>query len=533
MTPSLLEHLIILPILLPLVAAAFMLLLKEQRYKTKAALSLAVCAALLGTALLLLQEASVGGSGGGDTARVYSLGNWAAPFGIVLVADRLSTLMLALIAVVGAAGLIFALARWDRAGPRFHALYLLLMMGVSGAVLTGDLFNLFVFFEVMLAASYGLLLHGSGEVRVKAGLGYVAINLTASLFFLIGVALIYGTVGALNMADLSARIPYIPDADRPLFEAGCAILGVAFLIKAAAWPLGLWLPGAYSAASAPVAAVFTLLSKVGVYVLLRLSMLMFYPESGASAGFAQTLLTVMGLATVLFGAAGVIAAQRLERVVGYAVMASSGTVLALVGMGQADVLGGALFYMVASTLATGALFLIAEILTRGDDRAFAGQEAFFDDEYTDPFEADEVEEVGRVMPRSLALLGAFFAFAALVVASMPPLAGFIGKLAIFIGLLNGEGARQPLNWWIIGILSFSSFATLIALVRIGIDGFWKRDESNALAVRSPEFVAIGGLIGCCLWLTVAGGAALDYTSHTGDWLTRPTDYVAAVLKGRL
>lgn len=532
MTPSLLEHLIILPIILPLIAAAFMLLLKEQRYKTKALLSLSICAALLTVALLLLQESTIGGSGGTDTARVYSLGNWAAPFGIVLVADRLSTMMLALVSVVSAAGLIFALARWDRAGPRFHALYLLLMMGVNGAVLTGDLFNLFVFFEVMLAASYGLLLHGSGEKRVRAGLGYVAINLTASLFFLIGVSLIYGTVGALNMADLSARVAFIDDANRPLFEAGCAILGVAFLIKAAAWPLGLWLPGAYSAASAPVAAVFTLLSKVGVYVLLRLSMLMFGPDSGDSAGFGQSLLLVIGLATVIFGSAGMIAATRLERVIGYAVMTSSGTVLAIVGMGQSNAIGGALIYMVASTLASGALFLIAEILKRGEDPGADDSYAVFDDEYTDPFAAEDVEEVGRVMPRSLAVLGAAFITAVLVVASMPPLAGFIGKVTIFINLLSGDGASQMGPWWVIGILTLSSFAALISLVRIGIEGFWDRDENNALVVRSPEFIAIGGLVLACIWLTVAGGSALAFAEHTGEWLSRPSEYVAAVLKGR-
>lgn len=531
MTPSLLEHLIILPILLPLVAAAFMLLLKEQRYRTKAVLSLGICATLLGVALVLLQEATIGGSGGGDTARTYSLGDWSAPFGIILVADRLSTLMLALIAVVSAAGLIFALARWDRAGPRFHALYLLLMMGVNGAVLTGDLFNLFVFFEVMLAASYGLLLHGSGEKRVRAGLGYVAINLTASMFFLIGVALIYGTVGALNMADLSARVAFIEPANRPLFEAGCAILGIAFLIKAAAWPLGLWLPGAYSAASAPVAAVFTLLSKVGVYVLLRLSMLMFGPDSGDSAGFGQSWLMIAGLATVVFGAAGMIAATRLERVIGYAVMTSSGTVLAIVGMGHAHAIGGALVYMVASTLASGALFLIAEILARGEDKTANAEDAFFDDEYTDPFAAEDVEEVGRVMPRSLAVLGAAFVVAVLVVASMPPLAGFVGKLSIFINLLSDDGASRASTWWVIGILTFASFAALISLVRFGIDGFWNRAEDNVIVVRSPEFVAICGLVIACIWLTIGGGAALGFADHTGEWLARPGDYVAAVLKG--
>jgi len=531
MTPSLLEHLIILPILLPLVAAAFMLLLKEQRYKTKAVLSIAICATLLGVALLLLNEATIGGSGGGDTARVYSLGDWSAPFGIVLVADRLSTLMLGLISVVSAAGLIFALARWDRAGPRFHALYLLLMMGLNGAVLTGDLFNLFVFFEVMLAASYGLLLHGSGEKRVRAGLGYVAINLTASLFFLVGIALIYGTVGALNMADLSARVPYIDPANRTLFEAGCSILAIAFMIKAAAWPLGLWLPGAYSAATAPVAAVFTLLSKVGIYVLLRMSMLMFGPESGASAGFGQSWLLIAGLATVVFGAAGMIAATRLERVIGYAVMTSSGTVLTVIGLGQPTALGGALVYMVASTLACGALFLIAEILSRGEDNNDYAEDAFFDDEYTDPFAAEDVEEAGRVMPKSQAVLGAAFATAVLVVASMPPMAGFIGKVSIFINLLAGEGPTQAASWWVIGILTFASFAALISLVRYGIEGFWDRDETNPLVIRSTEFVAIGGLIIACIWLTVGGGAALGFADHTGDWLARPADYVAAVLKG--
>ena len=529
MTPSLLEHLIILPILLPLVAAAFMLLLKEQRYKTKAALSIAICATLLGVALLLLNEATIGGSGGSDTARVYNLGDWSAPFGIVLVADRLSTLMLGLISVVSAAGLIFALARWDRAGPRFHALYLLLMMGLNGAVLTGDLFNLFVFFEVMLAASYGLLLHGSGEKRVRAGLGYVAINLTASLFFLVGIALIYGTVGALNMADLSARVPYIDAANRTLFEAGCAILAIAFMIKAAAWPLGLWLPGAYSAATAPVAAVFTLLSKVGIYVLLRMSMLLFGPESGASAGFGQSWLLIAGLATVVFGAAGMIAATRLERVVGYAVMTSSGTVLTVIGLGHPPALGGALVYMIASTLACGALFLIAEILSRGDDNS--DDEAFFDDEYTDPFVADDVEEAGRVMPKSLAVLGAAFAIAVLVVASMPPMAGFIGKISIFINLLAGDGPNHAASWWVIGILTFASFAALISLVRYGIEGFWDRDESNPLVIRSPEFVAIGGLVLACVWLTIGGGSALVFADHTGEWLARPAEYVAAVLKG--
>ena len=163
-------------------------------------------AAILIMALVLLHESANGAVGGGDTARVYRLGSWAAPNGIGLVGARRSTMLVSLTSVLGGCALIFALARWDRAGPRFHALFLLLIMGVNGALLTGDLFNLFVFFEIMLAASYGLALHGSGEARVRAGVIYIAVNLTASLLFLIGVSLIYGVIGTLNMADVATRV---------------------------------------------------------------------------------------------------------------------------------------------------------------------------------------------------------------------------------------------------------------------------------------------------------------------------------------
>jgi multicomponent K+:H+ antiporter subunit D len=522
------DHLIIVPIVLPLVAAAGMLLLKEQRYGLKALISLCTLIALVGVAYVLLHEAAVGGPAGDDTARIYNLGAWSAPFGITLVADRLSTLMLALTATLAAGGLMFSYARWDRAGPRFHALYLLLVMGVNGAVLTGDLFNLFVFFEVMLAASYGLLLHGSGEKRVRAGLGYVAINLTASLFFLIGVSLIYGVTGALNMADIASRVAAIPDHDRALFHIGCAILGVAFLVKAAAWPLGFWLPGAYAAASAPVAAVFAILSKVGVYVILRLSTLLFGADAGASAGFGNTWLLAAGAATVVFGAAGMVAARRLEGAAGYAVMVSSGTVLAIAGTAVPDAVGGALFYMAASTLAAGTLFLIAEILARGQDVAASPRDAVFDDEYDDPFAADDVHEVGRVMPASTAFLGGAFILAALVTVSLPPLAGFAGKLSIFVALLSGHGALSPASWTLIGILTLSSFAALIALTRFGVAGFWREDAATP-KVRSPEFLAIGGLVLCCLWLSAGAAGGLSYAEKTGEWLASPKAYINAVL----
>ena len=399
------EHLIIGPIVLPMLIAAAMLLFDERRRLLKGGLSLFAMAAILAMALALLHESATGATGGGDTARVYQLGDWPAPFGIVLVADRLSTLMVALTSVLGACSMIFALARWDRAGPRFHALFLLLVMGVNGAFLTGDLFNLFVFFEIMLAASYGLALHGSGEARIRAGLAYIAVNLTASMLFLIGVSLIYGVTGTLNMADLAVRIPQIAEADRGLFHVGAAVLGVAFLTKCAMWPLGFWLTTTYSAASAPAAAVFAILSKVGAYVIIRLSFLLFAPDSGASAGFGQLWILLGGLATIGFGTAGIIAARDLSIAAAYAVIVSSGTVLAAVGIGNADVLGGAVFYLVGSTLACGALFMLAEVLNRGQDPGARSGRAVFEDEYIDPFDDEERNEPGLVIPAAVAALG--------------------------------------------------------------------------------------------------------------------------------
>src|SRR6476620_8192693 len=225
----------IAPVVLPLFAGAMMLALGgERRRNINAVLNVATTFALVVIATALLRAADAAPTG---VAGVYRLGDWPAPFGIVLVVDRLSALMLLLTSILGAAAVVFSLARWHRAGAHFHSLFQFLLMGINGAFLTGDLFNLFVFFELLLAASYGLALHGSGVARVKAALHYIVINLVASLLFLIGVSLIYGVSGTLNMADLSARIPAIAAESRGLLEAGAGMLAVAFLLKAGMWPL--------------------------------------------------------------------------------------------------------------------------------------------------------------------------------------------------------------------------------------------------------------------------------------------------------
>ena len=337
------DHLMIAPVVLPLFAGAMMLALGgERRRNVNAALNVVSTFALVAISIALLRAADAAPTG---VAGVYRLGDWPAPFAIVLVVDRLAALMLLLTSLLAAAAVVFSLARWHRAGVLFHPLFQFLLMGINGAFLTGDLFNLFVFFEVLLAASYGLALHGSGSARVMAGLHYIVVNLAASLLFLIGVSLIYGVAGTLNMADLAARIPAIRAEDRALLEAGAGILGIAFLVKAGMWPLCFWLPGTYAAAAPPVASIFAILTKVGVYIVLRLWLLLFGDEAGASAQFGGEWLLLGGMATVAFGAIGSLASQDMARLAAFSVLVSSGTVLAAIGMGQVGVTGGALFYL--------------------------------------------------------------------------------------------------------------------------------------------------------------------------------------------
>jgi multicomponent K+:H+ antiporter subunit D len=517
------DHLLVAPIILPLAAAGLMLLLEQRPLRV--ALSFIAVVALMLISLTLLFAVSTPGS----EAYVYSIGDWPAPFGIVLVLDRLSALMVTVTSVLALAALVFSLARWDRAGPRFHALFLLLLTGLNGAFLTGDLFNLFVFFEVLLAASYGLALHGSGAARVKAGLHYIAVNLGASSLFLLGVSVIYGVTGTLNMADLAQRIPYIVGAERTLFEVGCALLSVAFLIKAGSWPLGFWLPPTYSAASAPAAAMFAIMTKVGVYAIVRATFLFFEPMNGDAASGAGLVLLLAGGFTLAMSAIGMLAARTFSRIVGFSILISSGAVLAVLGAGGERALSGAFYYMISSTFAAAAFFLLIELLNRArGTTAPAETPPVFADEYRDPYDdGPPTDEVGVIIPVAIALISGGFIVCALLLAGLPPLSGFVGKMAMMMGL-----AEQPAapGWIIIALLAISSFTAIVALLRIGIDTVWASGEERVVPrVRGVEFTAIAGLLFASIVLTTHGGAVLRYTDDTVAWLQRPHEYISAVL----
>jgi len=506
----------ILPIVLPMVTGAVLLLLDEGRRRAKTAIALASTGALAAVSVALLQHAD------GPSPAVYVLGAWPAPFGIVLVADRLAAAMVMVSSVLGLAATVYATSRWDRAGARLHALVQFLLMGLNGAFLTGDLFNLFVFFELLLAASYGLALHGSGAARVRASLHYIVVNLAASMLFLVGVSLIYGVTGTLNMAQLAERIHQVAAADRALVEAGAGVLSVAFLVKAGMWPLGFWLPTTYATVSPPSAALFAVLSKVGIYAVVRMWLLFFGGDVGSD------LLFWGGIATLGFGVVAMLASQDLARMGGASLLVSSGTALAVFSHNDAATTAAALFYLVGSTPGIAAFFLLVELVQRmrapGADILAVTAESFgmpAPDEGTE----DDSEPGIASAP---AVMGFCFAACALLVAGLPPLPGFLAKFAIFRAVLAPDAAAAA-PWLLVGMLTLSGLATVIALGRAGVRIFWASRPPAEPHVSAAEIAPVAALLGLCLLLTIAAGPATRYLGDAAQALHSPRTYVDSVL----
>jgi multicomponent K+:H+ antiporter subunit D len=517
------RHLIVLPVLLPLLCAALLIPVDERRHQLKFAVNMASVAALLIMAIVLVIRADAA-----EAAEVYLVANWAAPFGITLLVDRLSAMMLLVTAILAGAALIYATQRWSRIGVHFHSLFQFLLMGVNGAFLTHDLFNLFVFFEVMLAASYGLVLHGYNASRMRAGLQFITVNLAASLVFLIALALIYGATGTLNMSDLALRVTGLDEVELTLLKGGMTALAVAFLVKSAMWPLGFWLPTTYAAASPPVAAMLVLTTKIGVYAVLRVWTLVFSGTAGAASGFGYELFLYGGMATIAFGAAGMLATDTAGRMAGYAAIISSGTLLAAIGYGNAQLIVAALYYLVASTIAVGTFMLLIELIDRirspGAALLALTAEAF-------AIEETPAEPVGVGIPAALAFLGLAFTGCALIITGLPPLAGFIGKFSLIHSLLGaGEaGAATGEAWLLIALLMLSGFAAIIALLRFGVRTFWAMGQTVPPRLQLTEAAPVGVLLLVALVMTVSAGPAFEYLERASAELHQTGQYIEAVL----
>jgi len=495
------NHLLVAPVLLPAVVAPILLLALRFRLNAARAVSLLSAAALLGIAVALAAQAATG------RIQIYRLGDWPPPFGIVLVHDRLSALMLVLVALLALLVLWHAVATGlDRKGWHFHPLFQFQLLGLNGAFLTGDLFNLFVFFEVLLIASYGLMLHGQGPARLKAGVQYVVVNLVGSTLFLIALGLLYGATGTLNMADMARRVAAAPTGDGALIGAGAALLVVVFALKAALLPLHLWLPVTYASTSAPAAALFAILTKVGVYALVRSATLIF-PDGVLPSPLTPWTLPA-ALLTAGVGFVGMLASHHLRELAAYAVLGSTGTLLAAAALIQPEPLSAALYYLPHSTLSTAAMFLLADLVARrrpGHGDALAAGPDF----------------------AGAGVLGILFFLAAVAVAGLPPLSGFVGKLLILDALRVHAG--WPFIW---GTILVTTLVGVLALARAGTVLFWNRRPGEAVAEPEPLGHVTGPLLGLLLALaalTLLAGPAVDYARATAAQLAQPTAYIRAVL----
>ncbi len=508
-------HLPVLPVLLPLFTAVALLLLGDGGGQAshggaqlRRARALSLASAVFGALLAwrLMFEAA------GGALTVYPLGNWPAPFGIVLVVDRLSAMMLALTWTIAVPVLWYASGGWDAHGRYFHALFHFQLMGLSGAFVTGDLFNLFVFFEVLLIASYVLLVHGQGRERYKAGVHYVVLNLVASALFLIGLAVIYALTGTLNMADLALRVAQLDAGQAVLLKIGALVLLVVFGLKAAIVPLYLWLPGTYAAATAPVAALFAIMTKVGVYSIIRVHGVMLGPDAGHAALTAQPWLLPVALSTIALGVLGALAAHSLARLAGYLTVASVGTILAGVGLFTPAAMSAALYYMVHSTLVMAGLFLLVELVAaqRGDVQ-------------------DRLQPAAPVAQPLL--LGLMMLLAAASVAGLPPLPGFLGKLMIL-----ESAAPTPAHAWVWAVVLLGGFFTLVGLARAGTLLFWNTVPSaHAPAAAGGSWRLTSATLGLlALSLLLAGFASpmKRYTDAAAAQLAQRDTYAAAVLQAQ-
>lgn len=515
------SHWIIAPIILPAMLAAIITLVARSQLSLQRTLSMAGMLVVLAIALGLAWQAADG------TITLYQLGEWAAPFGIVLVADRLSTLMVLLAAILANLVLLYAIGSgWDRRGKNFHALFQFQIMGILGAFLTGDAFNLFVFFEILLIASYGLMVHAGGGPRLRAGTQYVLYNLLGSTLFLFALGTLYAETGTLNLADLADRVAAMDPGETAGIRTAAVLLLLVFAIKAALLPLHFWLPASYAEAPAPVAALFAIMTKVGAYAIIRIYTMVFPPDLEITQGLFELWLMPLALVTLAIGMIGVLGSRRLDRLVAFSVIGSMGMLMTAVSVFTPAGISAALYYAVHSTFVAAALFLLVDIVR---DRRGASDVA-----------------LGQAAPPISGgpLVAGLFFVAAIGMTGLPPLSGFLGKL-----LILDAATGSPLVWWAWTVILASSLVAVVGFSRAGSVLFWKshgietpddetasEDEHSRLephertaATPHVPVIAVGGLIALLVALTVFAGPMKAYLDATAEQLFNTEPYISTVL----
>jgi multicomponent Na+:H+ antiporter subunit D len=502
--------LVLAPVLVPLVAAALGLIAWRhpdlQRY---VAIGGAAVLLVVGVGLLVVVER--------DGIQTLQLGDWPAPFGITMVADLFAAILVVLAGVLAVAAVLYSTATIDPGRERYayYPLVMVLLAGVCGTFLTGDLFNLYVWFEVLLIASFVLLALGGERAQLEGALKYVALNLVASAVLLVTIGLVYGLTGTVNLADLSGRLAELePDG---LVAAVAAMLLIAFGIKAALVPLFFWLPASYHTPPVAVAAIFSgLLTKVGIYALVRVFTLLFADEA---AEFQPLLLTVAAL-TMIIGVIGAVAQHEMRRLLSFHIISQIGYLVMGLALFTVNAMAGLIYFLVHVALAKSTLFLVAGAVKQ----------------LTGSFELAKTGGLWVLKP-GLAVL---FGVAAMSLAGIPPFSGFLAKLALI------EAGLEIDHVLIVLIALGVSLLTLYSMLKIWNAAFWKplptdlEPFADGAAAVTPERVArtrlalmvvapIVFLVACSLTLALAAGPVFELAETAAVQLMEPAGYVEAVL----
>ena len=485
---------LVLPILVPLSTAA-VLMLAPKRPLPQRSIS------LIGSVLLLISTIVVFVRVNTAGIQVLQIGAWPAPYGITLVADLLAAVLVVAVGVVGVVITIVALAGVDpqREAFGYHPVFHILLMGVAGAFMTGDLFNLYVCFEVMLVASFVLMALNRTRTQMEAAFKYVTLNLIASSVFLTALGLLYGATGTLNMAELARVWPTIrtPGVDVVL----AVLFLIAFGIKAGLFPLFFWLPASYHTPPAPIGAAFAgLLTKVGIYALIRMFTLLFH--SAPAPLFA--LLLAMSAATMVIGLVAALTERDFRRVLSFNLVGHIGYTTASLSLLTPAALAGAIFYVLHHIVVITNLYLVSGVLLRLR-------------------RTTDMSGLGG-MYREQPLFSVLAMIPIFSLAGVPPLSGFLGKLAIL------EGTFAAGAYWVGGLVLVVGLLTLLSMGRTWADAFWRPAESKDLATPgTPQLLAIAGLSLLTLAMTIGAEPLFDLTSRGARQLLHREEYVSAVL----
>ncbi|MPY92882.1 MAG: Na+/H+ antiporter subunit D [Acidimicrobiia bacterium] len=494
------RNLVVVPIVLPLIGAALSILAGRSRLAQRI-ISITILSAVTVVAVVLLVVVDR------DGTVVSRAGGWEAPLGITLVVDRFSAIMVAVGSVVLLAVLLYAVGQpgAERNHVGFQSVYLILAAGVSASFLTGDLFNLFVAFEMMLTASYVLITLGGKREQVQSGMTYVVISLVASALFVTTIALIYAATGTVNLADLAGKMAELPPSLRSAFSV---MLLVVFGIKAALFPLFFWLPDSYPTAPSPVTAVFAgLLTKVGVYAIIRTQTLLFPPDTRPGT----LILTLAGL-TMVFGILGAIAQGDVKRILSFNIVSHIGYMVMGLGLFSVAGLAAAVFYTVHHIVAKTTLFLTGGLIEHVGG-------------------SSELSRVGG-MVRTAPVVAVLFIVPALSLAGIPPLSGFVPKFALVdAGLASGE-------YLIVAVSLLVSLLTLFSLIKIWSGVFWNPAEQPPEAtvhevgrLGGPALMVLPTAALTVLGVAIAAGAGplYDLSQRAATDLLDPSGYIHAVL----